>query len=153
MLLIDIKGLDQRLLDDGVVRRLNAVRTSEGRREVGIEVASCWEVEVESALDRALRNSDLLGMNADTRINIEFGRWRRTRAQRVCMIARDWMYPHWTREDRAAFMMLVYRTVGSFLPKDWCLDMIIGGFAEVEYLHARAGASNEDRQASGAERE
>lgn len=140
-MLIEFKGLDLRLLDESVIACMDAVRRSEGRPRVGYQddLVPCWEVEVESALDQALRTSGLPGLNDEARINFDFGRWRLTRAQRVVVIVRLWTELNWTYPRRLNLLQLIRATLSPFLPHDWCVEIVSESSGTNAYLHARAG--------------
>lgn len=140
---IEIKGLDLGLLNDGVIASMDAVRRREGRQRVSYhtrdDLVPCWEVEVESALDKALCTSGLPGLNDEARINFDFSRWRLTRAQRVVVIVRLWTELNWTYPLRLNLLKLIRATLSPFLPHDWCVEIVSESSGTNAYLHARAG--------------
>lgn len=144
MLLIEIKGLDQRLLDNDVLKYLDRVRRVDARPPVRFctrdIIIPFWESEVESTLDRELRRADLPRIDGKTRINFDFGRWREHRESRVLVVVRQWTDLNWTYDLRLKMLVLIGRTLSHFLPVDWHIEALTQSRGDDAHLFARAGS-------------
>ena len=125
MPLIEIKGLDPRMLTTDVVSCLKAYQLRhQATLADHIDDRVLWERIVERRVTSMIRTTSFPNFRQDTTVTFSFSLWREATAQNVVVIVRGlFVHPGRTRDTKNGLLNRLNRALSWYIPLGWGLEL------------------------------